>query len=290
MNSGTFGTSLRQGCDREQSGYYTSTSRQQNAPVGSNSSYSELYWTGGTHRESYAPAGLASNTSSWSSIAFPDPSSVWPGDQRLDNLPLGSIFGAPEGNAHASGMDLMGMEVAASVSEQAFPVAPRALPAFRPYPPPFTNWPQAPGPSWQPTSSWDHPAHIVGQHSDHSNSIGSLAMRPVFQSPNSSVITRLSERRLMPASPVPSITTPNSVRPSTLSNPVPVASSEPRSRGERWSLSNETTFHCMWTSWCAALVAGDRRSVTNHLRDGHNFACDGKVIACAWGDVPSTAA
>lgn len=33
-----------------------------------------------------------------------------------------------------------------------------------------------------------------------------------------------------------------------------------------------------------ALIAGDRRSVTSHLRNKHNFSCDGQTIACAWGE------
>lgn len=173
---------------------------------------------------SYAPAEFAPNTSSWPGTAFPDASfsvgGIWPGNQGLDDVRYGSMFGAPGGNADGSGMNLMGTT---PVLEQAFPAASMALPASQPYPPPM-NWPQAPGPSWQPTSSWDHPVHTVRQHSDHNSSVGSLGMRPVFQLPTSSVISGHSERRLMmPTGPLPSITTPDSVRPSTFTNPVPDA-------------------------------------------------------------------
>lgn len=50
-NSGTFETLFAQGDGRAWSGYYTSTSRQQNAPVIGNSSCSELHWPS---RERYA--------------------------------------------------------------------------------------------------------------------------------------------------------------------------------------------------------------------------------------------
>lgn len=147
---------------------------------------------------------------------------MWLGDPRHDEARLGSLFDAPGGNADSSGLNPMGTGVAAPVLEQAFPTAPRALPAFQPCPPPSLNWPRAPGAPWQPTSSWDHPVHTARQHNSHSSSIGSFAMRPEslpVQLATSSVITGRSERRFMPTGPLPS----NSVQPLTLSDPVPVA-------------------------------------------------------------------
>lgn len=53
----------------------------------------------------------------------------------------------------------------------------------------------------------------------------------------------------------------------------------------RWWNPIPTTFRCLWISretQCSAPIAGDRRSVTSHLRHNHNFVCDGQIIACAW--------
>ncbi|KAH0827562.1 hypothetical protein J3R83DRAFT_4283 [Lanmaoa asiatica] len=284
-SSGASGTPLRRD--------YTSTSWQQNVPIIGNSSCSELYWTGKPLRESYVPAGFASDTSSWPSTAFPGPSlsvygGVWLGDQRPDEACLGSSFGAPGGNADRSGMDLIGMEVAAPMLEQAFPVAPRALPEFQPCPPSSLNWTQAPGPSWQSTSSWDHPVHAARQHGGQNSSIDSLAMRPEippFQLATSSGTTGRLERKIIPAGRLPFVPTLQSVQASTLSDPVSVAPSSSQSRGERWDPSNTSSFRCLWTNRgmrCTALIGGSRRSVTNHLRDEHNFVCDGQMIDCAW--------
>ena len=170
------------------------------------------------------PAGDVSNTSSWPSIAFPDPLVSMYGRDVVDEARPGPSFGAPGGNGLGTNY-LMGMEVAAPALEQAFPVVQRALPAFQPCPP-LLNWTQASSLPWQPTSSWDHPVHTARQRSSHSSSIGSLGMRPdipSFQLAASSVITGHSERRVMRIGCLPLLATPHSVRPSTHSDPVPVA-------------------------------------------------------------------
>ena len=44
-------------------------------------------------------------------------------------------------------------------------------------------------------------------------------------------------------------------------------------------------FPCLWRNretQCSALIARDRRSVASHLRDEHDFTCDGQMIPCAW--------
>ncbi|KAF8557994.1 hypothetical protein OG21DRAFT_1481788 [Imleria badia] len=286
-NNGTFGW----GDDRNPSGDYPSTPRQQDAPIIGNSSYNELDWIGEPRQESYVPTGIAPTASSWQSTALFDPrltvygGGVWPGDQRLD---LGPRFAAPGGNSDGSGTNLpMGVEVAAPALEQAFPFVQRAMLASQHCPPPALNWTQVPGPPTQPSSSWDFPVRTAIQHGgDTTSPVCSLGMRPEiprFQQAASSVISAHSGRRAMPIGCLPSVATPHSVRPLPHSDPVPVAPSTPRPRGVL-SL-NATTFQCLWSSGgtrCRALVAGNRRGVSSHLRDEHAFTCDGHMVACAW--------
>lgn len=65
----------------------------------------------------------------------------------------------------------------------------------------------------------------------------------------------------------------------------PISTSRPR--GQRWPLSNASTFRCMWRSngmRCSAMIPGDRKSVSSHLRDVHDFTCDGRLMECEWGE------
>ncbi|KAF8441433.1 hypothetical protein L210DRAFT_836058, partial [Boletus edulis BED1] len=42
---------------------------------------------------------------------------------------------------------------------------------------------------------------------------------------------------------------------------------------------------CLWRSdgtRCRALIAGDRKSISSHLRDEHRFMFDGQTVACVW--------
>ena len=180
------------------------------------------------HR-SYVPTGVGFNTSSWLSTGFPDPpfsvygGGVWAWNQPLDEARPGPSFGVPGGDGLGTN-PFMGMEVAAPVSEQAFPAVQRVLPAFQPCPPSL-NWTQASGLPWQPTSSWDHPVHTARRQSGHSSFTGSPGMRPdipSFRLAASSVTTAHPERRVSQTSCLPSIATPHSVRPSTYGDPVPV--------------------------------------------------------------------
>ena len=332
VNSCTFG----RGDDRNPSAHRSSTSRQQQAPIIGNSSYSELHWTDEPRQEryagrdfklggqelivstsySYVPPGLVPTASSWPSTAFLDPRLTvyggdgWPGNQYIDEAHPGPLFSAPGGNADGPGINLlMGVGVAAPALEQAFPVVQRALPASQPCPPPALNWP------CQPPSSWDLPVHTVIQHGGDSASIGPLGMRPEIsysQLAAASVLTAPSGGRAMPHGPFLSVATSHSVRPSPHSDPVSVArtflvtvisapfrpffffvsgraltryaGSTRRPCGDL--SSNATTFQCLWTSGgtrCRALIKGDRKSVSSHLRDGHAFTCDGHTVACAWG-------
>lgn len=263
--------------------------------------------------------GFPPNTNSWSNNAFPDPSfsvygtGVWSGNQRLDETHLGPLFDAPGGSTAGSEVDLFtGMQFAAPLEEQVRPVAQRALHTSQSYPPPSMARTQAPGSPWQSTFPWYHPVHPARQHNGHSSSIHSLGMRPEnssFQSATSLAMTRHFERSFSQTSCPHPIDTGNSVQFQTRSDPVPVSrtspltivhappfffpaqelihytASTPRSRGERWDPPNATTFQCLWSSrgtQCSALIAGDRRRVTSHLRDEHDFTCDGQMIACAW--------
>lgn len=243
VNSCTFG----RGDDRNPSAHRSSTSRQQQAPIIGNSSYSELHWTDEPRQEryagrdfklggqelivstsySYVPPGLVPTASSWPSTAFLDPRLTvyggdgWPGNQYIDEAHPGPLFSAPGGNADGPGINLlMGVGVAAPALEQAFPVVQRALPASQPCPPPALNWP------CQPPSSWDLPVHTVIQHGGDSASIGPLGMRPEIsysQLAAASVLTAPSGGRAMPHGPFLSVATSHSVRPSPHSDPVPVA-------------------------------------------------------------------
>ena len=239
---------------------------------------------------------------------FPDPAfsasmyggGVWSDNQHLDGARLDPWFSAPDGNVVGPGTNsFAGMEVAAPVPKQAFPAVQRMSPAFQPCSPP--NWAGPPGPLLQHLP-YDHP---VRPHGDHCNSIGSLGMATDIsrlQVATLSDIPGYPECKVM--SPTP---TPHSVWPLPRRDPVPAArtlfsrhrclllsgheltryiASTLRPRSGRMNLSlNTTTFQCLWTSGetrCTALITGDRRSITSHLRGKHNFTCDGQMIACAW--------
>lgn len=173
---------------------------------------------------SFGYPGLAPTTSPWASTPYVDPSftayggGAFPSGQYLEEARFGPPFNVPGSNSDRSGTNLpMGMEVPASMLEQSFPVVHRPLHAPQPYPPP-PDWTVA-GQSWQPSSSWNHPVPTAG-YADHN-----LDMRPPvphLQVAASSVITRHSDRRVIPTGYSAPMATPSSVQLST-HGPVSVA-------------------------------------------------------------------
>lgn len=170
-------------------------------------------------------------------------------------------------------------------------------PTFPPHSPPSAGWTQTP--SWQSTRG--HPEHTARQYDDQRSSTSAHRTRtevPSYQPASHSV--NAGHREAVQTGHLYPVSTPagrsDPVAVTRTSTPFLFFASSTRShegtasptrlRGEWWDPLDAQKFQCQWTTrgtQCGALIAGDRRSVTSHLRDRHgDFSSDGTTIPCGW--------
>ncbi|KAL4074312.1 hypothetical protein J3A83DRAFT_2719246 [Scleroderma citrinum] len=81
---------------------------------------------------------------------------------------------------------------------------------------------------------------------------------------------------------------------STASMRSPIIPEELPPPGSTGAMSNATTiaqFSCRWShhgTQCPGSLEGEKNSVARHLRDYHDFVCDGEQVVCAWEHCGST--